>query len=202
MLLGVLNKSMVVECRHNRRVVSAELADRVVLPLGESEPSPSRHLRHSGQRGPSTSVGDHLHLLDHRDHSQATRLRCESASPTSVVQVLLLHAMSNVPMQELHAKVDASEAFTHTTNNLPFHGLCKDALASRSPARGSRKSRQKAARSKTQSLSAYSSYLRQVAPREGCSRRHSAEVGMYLLLALPNPNLLKTELSNPSFDTL
>ena len=43
---------------------------------------------------------------------------------TTVVQVLSLHALSKVPMQELFAKIDTSDAHINTANQLTFNNLC------------------------------------------------------------------------------
>ena len=43
---------------------------------------------------------------------------------TTFVQVLSLHALSKVPLQELFAKVDTSEAHLDTANQLEFNDLC------------------------------------------------------------------------------
>ena len=43
---------------------------------------------------------------------------------TTFVQVLSLHALSKVPMQELFAKVDTSDVHLDTANQLQFNDLC------------------------------------------------------------------------------
>jgi len=43
---------------------------------------------------------------------------------TTFVQVLSLHALSKVPLQELFAKIDTSRIHFDTANQLEFNDLC------------------------------------------------------------------------------